>query len=457
MHLGGIRTALFNYLFAKHAGGTFTLRLEDTDRERFDPSATDQITKSLKWLGLDWDEGIGVGGPHQPYEQSERIAIYKEHAQKLQDTGALYRCYCSPERLEKLRHEAQSTKTAFKYDRHCLNKPSEVQDSYVLRFKIPDGQAVSWDDAVKGTLKFEAADQDDFVCIKSDGFPTYNFANVVDDHLMKISHVLRADEFVASTPKHIWLYQAFGWKPPIFAHLPQVLGADKAKLSKRHGAEPVLSYQASGYLPQAIINFLASLGWNEGDGSTKEMYTTQELIQAFSLERIQKSPAVFDAERLKWLNGLYIRLLNPTELLAEAKPFWPESATTTSDEYKLQVLDLVRERLEYLSKLADLTEFFFTDPSPDPEAVLAQSPDATSIIQAAIKTLQESMFEIEKLESVLRGLADKLGLSTKEVFGVLRVSITGKRAAPGLFETMAVLGSETTLRRLEAAGSALSR
>lgn len=303
LHLGNIRTALFNWLYAHKTDGTFVLRLEDTDRERFNAQSIEQFVESLKWLELEPVEGYGLGGEFGPYAQSERLDIYKAHAETLIKNGWLYPCWCDEERLGKLRKEAESAHRPFKYDRHCLVNPGDLSKPHVLRFKIPENKEVKWLDLSRGEFRINSADIDDWVAIKSDGFPTYNFANVVDDHLMEISHVLRGDEFIASTPKHVLLYESFGWTPPKFVHLPQVLGKDKSKLSKRHGAKTVLEYRDDGYLPDGVVNFLALLGWNPGEGSTKEIYRRNELIEAFSLERIQKSPAVFDPERLDWMNG----------------------------------------------------------------------------------------------------------------------------------------------------------
>ncbi|HSH31217.1 MAG TPA: glutamate--tRNA ligase [Candidatus Saccharimonadales bacterium] len=453
LNLGGVRSALFNWLFARKHNGVFILRFEDTDRQRYVPEAAQQIQDSLRWLGLEWDEGVDVGGNFGPYTQSERLDKYRRYADELLKKGALYRCWCSPERLSDLRHQAQLTKTAFKYDRYCLDHPSDPATPHVLRFQIPDDPGeIKWDDAVKGPVSFKTADIDDFVALKSDGFPTYHLANVIDDHAMGISHVLRADEWLSSTPKHVLLYQAFGWDPPVFAHLPAVLGQDKTKkLSKRHGAKPVLEYRDEGYLPDAVINFLAGLGWNAGDGSTKEIYTRPELIEAFSLERVQTSPAVFDPERLSWLNGVYIRSLSIDALLKQAETFWPEDAKNYDKQYKQSVLTLVQERLKFLAELPELTDFFFSDPTQQPFDQLKQldPSDTKAYLKASLELVGETSFTHQELEAALRGLADKLKTKPGQLFGVIRVAITGKTAAPGLFETMLVLRRETVLRRLK--------
>ncbi len=461
LHVGGVRSALFNWLLARQSGGSFILRLEDTDRARLVDGALPQITASLDSLGLTPDEGPLQDGPNNPYIQSERLDLYHEHADALVAKGVLYPCWCPPERLTKLREEAQAKNVAFKYDRHCLAHPATSDQPHVLRFKIPDNpNEVAWDDAVKGAMKVKTADLDDFVALKSDGFPTYHFANVVDDHAMTISHVLRADEWLPSTPKHLLLFAAFGWEPPVYAHLPAILGPDgKKKLSKRDGAVAVQDYLAEGYLPEALLSFLASLGWN--DGTTQEVYSRNELIKAFGLDRIQKSPAKFDRERLTWMNGLLIRQMPLQDLLERTTSFWPATATDSSVEYRLRVLSLVQERLKFLSELPELTSFFFTD--PDYAGSILQTEAASDrygdrsfkeILETVRQTVDKSDFTEASLEEILRPLAEKLDLKTGVLFGAVRIAVTGKKAAPGLFETLSALGRETTLRRL---GNALKR
>lgn len=455
LHIGGIRSSFFNYLYAKNQGGTFVLRLEDTDRERFVPEAEAHLVESLTWLGIAPDEGIGgKDAGFGPYVQSERIDIYARHAAELIVKGNMYPCWCSPERLDTLRKQAQAEKRAFKYDRHCLNNPDDIHKPHVIRFRMPDKTMVAWDDAVRGRLEFNSDDLDDYVAIKSDGFPTYQFANVVDDHLMEISHVLRADEWIASTPKHILLYQAFGWEVPTFAHLPAVTapGGGK-KLSKRHGAKSALELRDEGYLPGAILNFLAALGWNEGDGSTQEIYSLEELIQKFSLERVQKSPAVFDAERLIWLNGVYIRNLSLDDLYTETANFWPTSAKEYDKSYKKEVLGLIHERLKYLAEIPELTEFFFTRPQVTTDFIVDKlDPEtAQSWLEAIINTLGQTDFAHDSLETALRGLVQQLDAPTGKLFSLIRRSVTGSPVAPGLFETLATLGKAESLERLNSA------
>lgn len=455
LHIGGIRSSFFNYLFAKNQGGSFILRLEDTDRERFVPEAEAHLIESLKWLGIAPDEGIGGADKgFGPYVQSERLDIYAKHAAELVEKGSLYPCWCTPERLTKLREEAQANKVAFKYDRYCLNNPGDIHEPHVLRAKIPADQVVSWEDVVRGHLEVNSNEIDDYVAVKSDGFPTYQFANVVDDHLMEVSHVLRADEWIPSTPKHILLYQAFGWEPPRFAHLPAVTapGGGK-KLSKRHGAKSALELRDEGYLPGAILNFLAALGWNEGDGSTQEIYSLDELISKFSLERVQKSSAVFDAERLIWLNGVYIRNMSLDDLYSQTTNFWPASAKSFDDAYKKEVLGLIHERLKFMAEIPELTEFFFTRPESAKDMIIDKlDPEtAKTWLKTVISKLQDNDFTHDALESDIRGLVTELDTQTGKLFSLIRRSATGSPVAPGLFETLATLGKKESLARLQEA------
>jgi len=461
LHIGGMRSSLFNWLWAKHNNGVFVLRIEDTDRNRLVEGAVEQILDSHEALGLIPDEGPSKGGDFGPYLQSERLDIYREYAEKLLLSGSLYKCWCTPERLTKLREQAQASGIAFKYDRYCLEPSHRKSDSdpHVLRFRIPDEPSeVSWNDAVRGRLTFKTDELDDFVAIKADGYPTYHFANVVDDHLMEISHVLRADEWIPSTPKHLLLFGAFGWEPPVYAHLPAVLGpGGNKKLSKRDGAEPVRTYIDQGYLPEALNSFLATLGWN--DGTTQEIYEPAELIERFTLDRIQKSPAKFDKDHLLWVNGVFIRRMPLGELAKRADPFWPIEAAATAGVYKERVLALVQERLKFLAELPELTEFFFTDPTP-PSELLTKSVDASTGAKALDKVLtalSDLEWTEDALEAAVRPPTDELGLSSGQLFGLLRVTLTGRAASPGLFETMFVLGHDSTRRRIERVAKQLSR
>jgi len=460
LHVGSIRSGLFNWLWARHTDGTFVLRIEDTDRARLVEGAIDQINDSLEALGIAPDEGPRQGGKYGPYLQSERLDIYREHARKLLETGALYRCWCTPDRLTALREAAQKAGVAFKYDRHCLKPENQLTttDPHVLRFRIPETPVViAWEDAVRGHMEFKISELDDFVAIKSDEYPTYHFANVVDDHLMEITDVLRADEWLPSTPKHLLLFSAFGWQEPKYAHLPPVQGPDgKKKLSKRDGAQSVGEYIAEGYLPEALMSFLASLGWN--DGTTQEVYSPDELVKKFTLDRIQKSPAQFDKERLTWINGKLIREMPLEELLRRCEGFWPSEAAKFEADYKKAVLALVQERLKFLSELPELTEFFFTVPSHEDGLLQTEatserynSPTFSECLTKAHQILESSDFSLEDLEARLRGLAETMSIKPGTLFSAIRIAITGKKAAPGIFETLHVIGKKSSLERLDLA------
>lgn len=445
MHVGNLRTALFNWLFARNQNGTFVIRFEDTDQQRLIEDAADYIMDSLEWLGLDWDEGPRVDGHYGPYWQSQRLDKYREHAESLLEQGRMYRDWTPPKDLDTMRKAAQQEKRPFKIDREQLQTDGSPDDPHVLRFAIDETYDPQWEDVVYGHQSQTGDQLDDFVCIKSDGWPTYNFANVIDDYLMDITHVLRGDEFLSSTPKFLQIYAAFGWEPPRFAHVPPVYGPDKAKLSKRHGALGALEYRDLGYLPEALVNFLATLGWN--DGTTQEIYTPEELQQKFSLERIQKSPAVFDSQRLDWISGNHIRGLGIEELSRKAEPFWPESAHDAPKDYKKHVLTLVHERLKYFGEIPEVTWFFFEDPKEYPRQL---DPDKTRRwVPEVVSAIEESDFSEADLETRLRELVDKLDVKTGELFKVVRISITGQTAAPGLFETMHALGKDRVMRRLQ--------
>ncbi len=462
-HLGNIRTALFNWLFARHHGGKFILRIEDTDVARKVEGAVETILDSLHWLGLDWDEG--------PYFQSQRLPIYHEIADKLLKEGHAYLCYCSPGRLEAMRQEQMKRKEPPKYDRHCRYLTQEERSHLetsgitpVVRFKTPIEGETSFQDLIRGLVTFKNDTLDDFVLLKSDGYPTYHLANVVDDHLMAISHVLRADEWLSSTPRHVLLYQALNWPAPQFAHLPMILGPDRAKLSKRHGATNIIDYKKQGYLPNAMVNFLALLGWSLDDRT--ELLSREELIKHFSLQRIGKTAAIFNKDKLEWMNGVYLRQLSPQEFVQQATPFLvrdlPKSVRRPLDsDYIHQVMPLLQERSRTLVEVPQVAEFFFLEKLRyDPNLLLSSGMDAKSASQA-IEIARQKLEKIESweatsLEGVLRPLATELQLSTAKLFGLIRVAVTGRTAAPPLFQTMAVLGKEKCLSRFTVAWQQLS-
>ncbi len=464
-HVGNIRTALFNWLFARHSKGQFIVRIEDTDVARWVKGASEAILESLHWLELDWDEGPEVGGEYGPYFQSQRLDIYRVIAQQLVKQGDAYLCYCSPERLEQMRAEQMRRKVPPGYDRRCRNLSArervqlEIQGIIpVIRFKTPLDGETRFDDLIRGQVVFDNRNLDDFVLLKSDGYPTYHLANVVDDHLMEISHVLRADEWLASTPRHVLLYEALDYQPPLFAHLPMILGPDRSKLSKRHGAVSILDYREQGYPPEAVINFLALLGWSLDDRT--EIISREQLVRDFSLERIAKTGAIFNIDKLNWMSGVYIRQFNAEEFLQRVLPFLeaglPQGIKRPlSTEYVQQIAPLIQERITTLGEAAEYADFFFVQELDYDPALLTADVTAEAALesfQAADKRLQRlDSFDASSLEGLLRPLASELGLKTGEFFGLLRVATTGRTAAPPLFQTMAILGKERCLRRIEAA------
>jgi glutamyl-tRNA synthetase len=462
-HLGNIRTALFNWLFARHHGGKFVLRIEDTDVARKTEGAVEMILDSLTWLGLYWDEG--------PYFQSQRLHIYREVADRLLKDGKAYLCYCSPERLEAMRQEQVKRKQPPKYDGRCRNLTQQERAGLesggitaVVRFKTPLEGETTFHDLIRGAVTFNNNILDDFILLKSDGYPTYHLANVVDDHLMAISHVLRADEWLSSTPRHVLLYQALNWQPSQFAHLPMILGPDRAKLSKRHGATNIAEYQKCGYLPAAMVNFLALLGWSLDDRT--ELLSQEELIRHFSLERVGKTAAIFNKDKLEWMSGVYLRKLSPDEFAQQAAPFLsrdlPRSVKRPLDEdYIRQLMPLIQERARTFAEVPQLADFFFLDELQYDTGLLLSggldSAQAATSIEVALQKLEAvEDWSAGSLESILRPLSAELNLSTGKFFGLLRVAITGRTAAPPLFQTMAVLGKEKCLKRLRAAWQELS-
>ena len=463
-HIGNFRTVVFNWLFARHNSGKFVVRIEDTDVARRVEGSMEAILNGLRWLGLDWDEGPEVGGPNGPYLQSQRLDIYKEHADRLIAEDKAYLCFCSPERLTAMREEQQRLKQPPGYDRLCRTlSRSEVEGKLaeglvpVVRFKVPLEGSTTFHDLIHGDITFPNAALDDFVLIKSDGYPTYHMAHLVDDHLMHITHVMRADEWISSTPRHILLYQAFGWEPPKFAHVPQILGPDRSKLSKRHGATSIIAYRDMGYLPEAMLNYLALLGW--AYDATTEIMSRDELVRYFSIEKINKTGAIFDITKLDWMNGHYIRRLSVPDLTSRVMPYLEQAGLATQEdrEYVEEVVPLVQERIRKLSDIVEFTDFFFLADELDYDSHLLVAKGLTA--EASLSALQTakdrvaglSGWERTVLEEVIRPLAEELGLKTGQLFGVLRVAVTGRTAAPPLFETMEVLGREKVMPRLEAA------
>lgn len=466
-HIGNIRTALFNWLFDRHSGGQFIVRIEDTDQARKVEGALDNILDSLRWLGLDWDEGPDAGGDCGPYFQSERLELYRGHVRRLLEAGHAYKCYCSSERLERMRAEMAARKESMRsYDRHCRDLGPTEQAEFeargtapVIRFKIPLEGSTTFHDLIRGDITFENSELDDLVLLKSDGFPTYHLANVVDDHHMRISHIMRADEWLSSTPRHVLLYEAFGWEVPLYAHLPMILGPDKSKLSKRHGATSVTEFRDAGYLPEAMLNFMALLGWSLDDKT--EIFSREELIRHFTIERISKTAAVFNHEKLLWMNGAYIRDLDPDDLATRLLPVLERDLPSSvprpiSREYVRQIVPLIQERINTLNEAAVYADFFFVgEVDYEPASLIGKkmTPESTLNALKAAHAKLEALdgFDHDTLETTLRALAEELGLKAGQLFSPLRGATTGRTAAPPLFETMAVLGKQKCVRRIEAA------
>ncbi len=474
LHIGGARTALFNWLFARHNGGKFILRIEDTDRKRFVPDALQDIVSGLRWLGLDWDEGPEIGGAFGPYFQSERTGLYRKWAHWLVERGYAYKCFCTPERLAQMRKEQVRRGEPPHYDRTCRNlSPEEVRAKegagapYVIRFKSPLTGKTTFTDMIRGDITFEHKNLDDFILLKSDGYPTYHLANVVDDHFMEISHILRGDEWISSAPKHILLYQAFGWEPPLLAHLPLILDpSGKGKLSKRKkrvAGEEVLvfvrEYREAGFLPEAVFNFLSAVGWSY-DGQT-EIFTREQAIARFDIPSINPSPAALPYKKLEWMNGVYIRQLPVEELKERLIPFLsrplgiPEKELRQRRELDILV-PIIQERIKRLDEAAGLIDFAFKEEIEYPSEMLIQkklTKEQTLEIIDRVMEILESVpeFRSDTLEEALRGLVSEMGLKAGQVFGVIRVAVTGKKVAPPLFGSLEALGRERSIRRMRIA------
>jgi glutamyl-tRNA synthetase len=465
LHVGNARTALFNWLFARHEGGTFILRIEDTDRKRIVPGALEDIIEQLRWLGLDWDEGPEVGGPYGPYFQSQRLEIYHEHAQRLLESGHAYKCYCSPERLERIRRERQARGKLSGYDRRCRDLTEAQRAEFeaqgivpVIRLRMPLHGEIVVHDVLRGDITFHAEDLEDIILLKTDGYPTYHLANVVDDHLMKITHIMRGDEWISSAPLHLVMYEAFGWEPPIYVHLPMILDpSGKGKLSKRKGSElmtEIREFRQAGYLPEAMFNFLALLGW--ALSGEQDIFTREEAIAAFEIKDIRPAPAAFSYEKLEWMNGVYIRALPADELARRLLPVLQEAGYDVDLEFVRRLVPLIRERIKTLKEAAPMVEFFFVEEvHPDPAELPGKKMDArqtAAALAAARQVLAEvDPFDHPTIEAALRAEAQRLGLKAGQFFMPIRVAVTGSRVSPPLFETLELLGREKTLQRLEKA------
>ncbi len=471
LHIGGARTALYDYLLARQTKGEFVLRIEDTDRKRFVPGTEEEIFQALSWLGMEWDEGPDIGGPHAPYRQSERRDIYLEHAEKLVSSEHAYYCFCTPERLATVRKEQQAKKEAPRYDGLCRRLSSDEAhdrkqdgESHVVRFKTPrEGKTIGVD-VIRGEITVDNATLDDYIILKSDGLPTYHLAALVDDHLMEITHVLRTSEWLPTFPLHVLIYEAYGWEQPAWVHMSVLLNpSGKGKLSKRHGsgkshAVHPLDLKQLGYVPEAVVNWLALMGWSFDDRT--EYFDMPDLIDKFSLAKLNASPAAVNFSKLDHFNGLHIRSLSEEELDQKLLPYFHAANLSVTDEQLSRVVPLIQERIRTLDEAVEMAGFLFRDRvAPDPQELIgkkmtpAESADA---VRRSIEVIREfDQLETDRLEIALRELAAKLELKVGQLFGTLRVAVTGQRVSPPLIETMELLGKEIVLERLEAAQEAL--
>ena len=445
LHIGGARTAIFNWLFSRHNGGKFILRIEDTDTQRSTEEYTKSILESLRWLGIDWDEG--------PYFQTQRLDLYRAYAERLYQSGWAYYCECSPEEVERRRQEAFAKGLKPKYDGACRDKGLTPAPGRVLRFRCPQTGTTVVKDIIKGVLSFDNSELDDLVLIRSDGMPTYNFSVIVDDITMGITHVIRGDDHVNNTPKQVLLYQALGERIPEFAHVPLILGPDRKRLSKRHGATSVIAYREMGFLPEALFNYLVRLGWSYGD---QEIFTKDELIEKFSLENVGSSASIFDMEKLRWLNGHYIRQKSPEELVEPLLPFlkakgYPEKPR----DYLGRAIQTLQPRCATLAEMADAIDFYMLDEvTYDPKAAeKIFTSEASVFLEEIIGAISknEGRFEEKALEELFRRMAEEHGVKLKVIAQAVRVALTGRTASPGLFEIMDILGKEVVINRLRKA------
>lgn len=464
LHVGGARTAIYNYFFAKATGGTFYLRIEDTDRKRYNEDALKDLMRDLKWLGLNWDEGPGNEGDCGPYFQSERLDIYHREIQKLLEAGLAYYCFCSEERLNEIRAEQKKTGVAETgYDRHCRNIPREeaerriaAGEKAVIRFKIPESGVTGFDDLVRGHIEYKNELLDDLVLIKRDGYPTYHFASVVDDHLMGTTHVLRGDEWISSTPKHVLLYKAFGWEAPVWCHLPVILDSKNGgKLSKRNGAASVGEFRELGYLPETLVNYLALLGWNPGDD--REVMTLDEMIGAFKLENIHPTAVKFDMKKLQWMNMQHIHTTPNETLLAEMKSGLEKLGIPMENEpaERLnEIVELLKPRAHFLKDLAEMSVYFFKAPtSYDEKGMRKQWGPGSREIAHAVREMLAAVepFKTAEIEKGFLALAERRGCKLGDLVGAVRLAVSGVTAGPGLWELFEVVGKDETLRRIDIA------
>ncbi|WP_028975193.1 glutamate--tRNA ligase [Spirochaeta cellobiosiphila] len=468
-HIGGVRTALFNYFFARAQGGQFILRIEDTDQQRFSEEALQDLYDTFEWLDIHWDEGPDVGGPYGPYIQSQRSDLYKKYCDQLIEEGHAYPCFCSAERLDQVREEQKKAKSKIQgYDRHCRDldpgeakKRIEEGEEHVIRFKIPLEGKTHFDDLIMGTIKRKNEDiSPDPVIMKSDGLPTYHLANIIDDHHMKITHVLRAQEWIPSGPLHVLLYKAFGWEAPQFCHLPMVMGKDGQKLSKRHGATSLIQFREGGYLPEAIINYVDLVGWSYDD--SREFFSKEDLEQLFTIDKINKAPGVFDYKKLDWFNGQYIRKTPESEVKPLIMPYLQKAGmvsnpvTSTEDQLIDSCIPLIHERMKLLSDSVNLLKFILTDVNTwTIEDLLPKKVEVSEVI-TILQSAKEALagFEkrsVEENEQVFHDLAEAKGWKLGNLMMPVRVAVTGTKQSPPLFESMMLIGSDVTMKRIDGA------
>jgi len=464
LHLGGARTALFNWAFARKYGGVFVLRIEDTDLARSTEESVRVILESLRWLGLLWDEGPEVGGPYGPYFQSQRLHLYREYAERLLEKGLAYECFCTPEELKERKERVIAQGKSWRYDRRCLHLSAREREAFrregrkpALRFRIPEG-TTTFVDMLRGDVTFDNSELDDFVILKSDGMPTYNFACVVDDALMRITHVIRGDDHISNTPRQVLLYEAFGFPCPQFAHIPMILGKDRTRLSKRHGSPSVTYYRDMGYLPEAMVNYLARLSWATGE-EEKEIFTREEIIERFSLEQVTKHAAIFDLDKLNWMNGVYLRAADPERLAEILIDILKRQGKVTEKDltpeffaYCRRVMALMRDRIRYVAQILEEAEYFFTEHYEyDPQAVesVLFEEKVPEILRTSYELLKDlEPFDAQTIEKAIRAEAERRGLKAAQFIHPLRVAVSGKKVGPGLFELLEVLGKERVLARI---------
>lgn len=485
MHIGSLRTALYNYLFAKHHQGVFILRIEDTDQSRFVEGAVENIISTLNWAGIPPDEGPEFGGAAGPYLQSQRLELYKKHAYALVQSGHAYYAFDSAEEIEAMRQSQKArNETVQKYDRHAMKNSLTLGESewrrliengtpYVIRLKVPENVTIAFDDLIRGSVRIDTYEIDDQILLKSDGFPTYHLANVVDDHFMEITHVIRGEEWLSSVPKHVLLYQYFNWQMPILAHLPLIKNPDGSKMSKRDGLmadehghirkvdADVSTYIKAGYEKEALLNYIALLGWNPGEGDERQIFSLADLVHEFSLERVNKAGAIFDLEKLRWLNGEHLRMRSDADIADKARQVFIEhQQPVPADDYLLAVVRLMKTRIRFVSDIVTVSSYFFTDPTDFDEKGVNKSwkPGTWQLMSALYTRLSDlASFTAPAIETVLNQVAEETRVSASKLIHPTRLILTGVTAGPGLFELMEVLGQAVVLKRFQRGLQALPK